>query len=130
MKAFAVVRDDSPTIRMIQAEETSHRFDEAVVTVDAFSLDRGEMFRLGLEGAGRRPGKDISGSLVAACTDGSGPAMGTRVVAHLDAAGRAELVAVATDRPEAAVANGHWDSYVSTTFSTVNGKSRSRKDVR
>jgi NADPH:quinone reductase len=98
VKAFAVARDDSPAIRLIEAEEPRPRHDEAVIAVDAFSLNRGETFLLESEAAGWRPGKDVSGSVVAACADGSGPAVGTRVVAHLEAGGWAELVAVTPDR--------------------------------
>ena len=94
MKAFAVARDDAPAIEMIDVDAPTPRRDEAVIAVHAFSVNRGETFLLEREPAGWRPGKDISGSVVAACADGSGPAVGARVVAHVDAGGWAELVAV------------------------------------
>jgi NADPH:quinone reductase-like Zn-dependent oxidoreductase len=71
MKAFAVARDDAPAIEMIDVDAPTPRRDEAVIAVHAFSVNRGETFLLEREPAGWRPGKDISGSVVAACADGS-----------------------------------------------------------
>jgi NADPH:quinone reductase-like Zn-dependent oxidoreductase len=98
MKAFAVARDDGSAIEMVDVEAPTPRRHEAVIAVNAFSINRGETFLLERERAGWRPGKDISGSVIVACADGSGPAVGARVVAHLDAGGWAELVAVGSDR--------------------------------
>lgn len=98
MKAFAVARDDSAAIHLVDAEEPSPGPDQAVIAVDAFSLNRGETFLLEREAAGWRPGKDVAGSVLAACADGSGPAVGARVVAHVDGAGWAERVAVPAGR--------------------------------
>jgi NADPH:quinone reductase len=79
MKAFAVARDDAPTLEMIEVEAPTPRPDEAVIAVNAFSVNRGETFLLERERAGWRPGKDISGTVVAASADGSGPIVGARV---------------------------------------------------
>jgi NADPH:quinone reductase len=98
MKAFAVARDDAPTLEIVEVEVPTPRPDEAVIAVNAFSVNRGETFLLERERAGWRPGKDISGTVVAASADGGGPAVGARVVAHLHAGGWAELVAVRSDR--------------------------------
>jgi NADPH:quinone reductase-like Zn-dependent oxidoreductase len=98
MKALTVARDDAPAIEMTEVEPPTPGADEALVAVAAFSVNRGETFLLERERAGWRPGKDISGTVIAACADGSGPAVGARVVAHLDAGGWAELVAVRRDR--------------------------------
>jgi NADPH:quinone reductase-like Zn-dependent oxidoreductase len=70
---------------------------EAVVAVEAFSVNRGEILLLD---AGRHdpPGKDVSGRVLRAAADGSGPPAGARVVAHLDGGGWAEQVSVAADR--------------------------------
>jgi NADPH2:quinone reductase len=66
---------------------------EAIVAVEAFSVNRGEILLLA---AGRNDGhgKDIAGRVIAQAADGSGPTAGTRVVAHLDAGGWAERVNV------------------------------------
>src|ERR1700729_4128682 len=69
---------------------------EAVIRVEAFSVNRGETFLLEKPQAGWRPGKDIAGLLVRGAADGSGPAVGTGVVAHPPAGGWAEYAAVET----------------------------------
>ena len=68
---------------------------EALVAVEAFSVNRGEL--LLLERGAWRPGKDIAGRVVQAAADGSGPPVGARVVGHPPAGGWAERVAVRTD---------------------------------
>ncbi|OIV36282.1 alcohol dehydrogenase [Mangrovactinospora gilvigrisea] len=73
---------------------------EALVAVEAYSVNRGETLQLdgGLNRRweGWRPGKDVAGTVLRAAADGSGPAAGTRVVAHPPACGWAERVAVPT----------------------------------
>jgi NADPH2:quinone reductase len=70
---------------------------EALVRVEAFSVNRGETFLLEKPPDGWRPGKDIAGVVVRAAADGSGPAAGQRVVGHPPAAGWAEYVSVPAD---------------------------------
>lgn len=65
--------------------------------VEAFSLNRGETFKLEKPVPGERPGKDVAGLVVQPAADGSGPAGITRVVGHPMAGGWAEYVAVPTD---------------------------------
>jgi NADPH:quinone reductase-like Zn-dependent oxidoreductase len=72
--------------------------NEALVAVRAFSLNRGELRLLQIRPDGWRPGQDLSGTVVAAAADGSGPAAGARVVALADNAGWAEFAAVPTHR--------------------------------
>jgi NADPH:quinone reductase-like Zn-dependent oxidoreductase len=73
--------------------------DEAIVAVESFSVNRGEVLALtGAYGspaeAGWQPGQDVAGRVVQAAEDGSGPAAGTRVVGHPEGGGWAERVAV------------------------------------
>jgi len=70
--------------------------DQALVTVEAYSVNRGETFLLDSPTEGWRPGKDVAGRVIAAAADGSGPAEGTCVVGHVPHSGWAERVAVAT----------------------------------
>ena len=69
---------------------------EALVKVEAFSVNRGEIFQLEHPHPGTRPGKDIAGLVVQAAADGTGPAVGQRVAGHPDAGGWAEYAAVPT----------------------------------
>jgi NADPH:quinone reductase len=67
---------------------------EALVKVEAFSVNRGEIFQLEDPRPGTRPGKDIAGLVVQAAADGTGPAVGQRVAGHPEAGGWAEYAAV------------------------------------
>jgi NADPH:quinone reductase-like Zn-dependent oxidoreductase len=69
---------------------------EALVKVEAFSVNRGEIFQLEHPRPGTRPGKDIAGLVVEAAADGTGPAVGQRVAGHPEAGGWAEYAAVPT----------------------------------
>ncbi len=69
---------------------------EALVKVEAFALNRGETFLLEHPRPKLLPGKDIAGLVVQAAADGTGPAMGTRVVGHPAQGGWAEYAVVPT----------------------------------
>lgn len=72
--------------------------DQALVTVRAFSLNRGELQRLRAPEPGMLTGWDIAGVVETAAADGSGPPAGTRVVGMVyPGAGWAQQAAVATD---------------------------------
>ncbi|MFF7338887.1 zinc-binding dehydrogenase [Streptomyces sp. NPDC008163] len=92
--------DTDQPVLIGEAPEPEPADNEAVVAVEAFSVNRGETFQLdgGLARRwdGWRPGKDVAGTVARAAADGSGPAVGTRVVAHPPAHGWAERVAVPT----------------------------------
>ncbi|WTW95694.1 zinc-binding dehydrogenase [Streptomycetaceae bacterium NBC_01309] len=82
---FATVPDPTPTA------------DEALVRIEAFSLNRPDYLYLSMPGGSFRPGIDVAGAVVRAAADGSGPAEGARVVAHLPGGGgAAELASVRT----------------------------------
>ncbi|MFI6642612.1 zinc-binding dehydrogenase [Streptomyces sp. NPDC050504] len=70
--------------------------DEALVKVEAFAPNRGETFLLEHPRPGLLPGKDVAGLVVQAAADGSGPAIGARVVGHPPQGGWAEYAAVPT----------------------------------
>jgi NADPH:quinone reductase-like Zn-dependent oxidoreductase len=72
--------------------------NEALVEVRAFSLNRGELRLFQIRPEGWRPGQDISGIVVEAAANGSGPQPGERVVALTDNAGWAERAAVPMHR--------------------------------
>lgn len=75
---------------MADVADIEARLDQAVLAIEAFSPNRGETFLLDSPPANWRPGKDVAGTVVEAALDGSGPDVGTRVVAHLPQAGWAQ----------------------------------------
>lgn len=98
MRAFIPTNDDQRTVRLADVPEPAPAEDEAVIAVKAYSIYRGETFVLASPPQDWRPGKDVAGTVNKAAADGSGPREGVRVVAHPDASGWAERVAVRTDR--------------------------------
>ncbi|WP_433181334.1 zinc-binding dehydrogenase [Actinoallomurus sp. CA-150999] len=100
MKAMLPGSAADKAVILGEAAEPEPAADEVVIAVEAYSVNRGETFQL--DGAldrrwpGWRPGKDVAGTVVRAAADGTGPAPGTRVVAHPPAYGWAERVAVPT----------------------------------
>ena len=96
MRAFLASGDDQ-LVALGDVDDPQPAPGEAVVAVEAYSVNRGEILLLA---GGRRdqPGKDVAGRVAQAAADGSGPPVGARVVAHLEGRGWAERVAVPTDR--------------------------------
>jgi NADPH:quinone reductase-like Zn-dependent oxidoreductase len=96
MRAFLPTGDHALVARS-DVDAPTPGDDEALVAVEAFSVNRGEILLLA---AGRQdpPGKDVAGRIVQAAADGSGPAVGTRVVAHVEGGGWAERVRVPAGR--------------------------------
>lgn len=71
---------------------------EALVAVEAFSINRGELGLFARRPEGWRPGQDIAGRVHIAAADGSGPPAGARVAAMVDYGGWAQRVAVPAGR--------------------------------
>jgi NADPH:quinone reductase-like Zn-dependent oxidoreductase len=88
---------DDALVAFSRVSDPEPRADEALVAVEAFSVNRGEIMLLA-DGRQDPPGKDIAGRVVRAAADGSGPAEGARVVAHIEAGGWSERVAVPIGR--------------------------------
>ncbi|MFG2288169.1 zinc-binding dehydrogenase [Streptomyces sp. NPDC048595] len=97
MKALIPTGDPTEPVVLADVPEPAPRPHEALVKVEAFSVNRGETFKLEKPVPGERPGKDIAGLVVQPAADGSGPSGITRVVGHPMAGGWAEYVAVPTD---------------------------------
>ena len=98
MLALAISSDSPNRLKLTEVDDPNCNGNEAFVAVHATSLNRGELRLLGMRPDGWIPGQDIVGIVERAATDGSGPAVGTRVAALVDQAGWAEHVAVPTDR--------------------------------
>ncbi len=96
----AIVVDPSVTGRLAIKEVPAPqaRSAEALVRVEAISLNRGETRRAMEAEAGWRPGWDLAGTVIEPATDGSGPRAGSRVVGLVDTGAWAEQVAVHTSR--------------------------------
>src|SRR6266700_5699903 len=89
----AVVVDPSSEARLAlrDIELAPAARDDVTVRVTAISLNRGEVNRaLSQAEAGARPGWDFAGVVEAAAVDGTGPAVGTRVVGMLPSGAWAE----------------------------------------
>lgn len=103
MKAMTATGVAGELVRPADVELREPGADEALVAVEAFSVNRGEYLALsGVYGTADRretvPGQDVAGRLIAAAADGSGPPAGARVVAHAESGGWAERVLVPTSR--------------------------------
>jgi NADPH:quinone reductase len=85
-------------VEVRQVPEPQPGPNEALVEVRAFSLNRGELRLMQTRPEGWRPGQDISGVVLRAAADGSGPEAGTRIVALTDNAGWAQRAAVPAHR--------------------------------
>jgi NADPH:quinone reductase-like Zn-dependent oxidoreductase len=96
---LAVVVDPSATGRLVlrEVEEPVPGPAEAVVSVAAISLNRGEVRRAQAAAPGWRPGWDLAGTVLQQAADGSGPRVGTRVVGLVNPGAWAERVPVRTD---------------------------------
>jgi NADPH2:quinone reductase len=97
MPAFVPAPEAPGRVALDEVPEPVPGPDEALVVVEAYSVNRGETFLLEAPRDGWRPGQDVAGHVERTAADGSGPAQGTRVVAHVPAGGWAPLVAAPTN---------------------------------
>ncbi|GHO94292.1 oxidoreductase [Reticulibacter mediterranei] len=82
-------------IKEVEAPQVSP--SEALVQVEAISLNRGEVLGAMHFEAGWRPGWDLAGIVIKQAANGTGPKAGSRVVGMVSAGSWAEQVAVPTD---------------------------------
>jgi NADPH:quinone reductase len=98
MRALITTPDAPGGIELREVPDPVPQSGEVLIRVAASSLNRGELRLLPLRADGWRPGQDIAGVVEATDADGTGPAVGTRVVGLADQQGWAELIALPTDR--------------------------------
>jgi NADPH:quinone reductase-like Zn-dependent oxidoreductase len=98
MKALVNTPQGPAPVELRDLPEPSPTAHEALIAVHAFSLNRGELTLMRIRPEGWRPGQDVSGVVLRAAADGTGPKEGSRVVAILDWHGWAERVAAPTHR--------------------------------
>ena len=88
-----VSKQSAPFVELADVPDPTPRPDEALVDVNAFSLNRGETRRLAQLEPGTVTGWDLAGTVRQAAKDG-GPPEGARVVGLVNPGAWAELVAV------------------------------------
>jgi NADPH2:quinone reductase len=98
MRALVATGNPQAALELREVDEVSPLEGESVVEVRAVSINRGELRLLASRPSGWRPGQDIAGVVTRAAVDGSGPPVGSRVVAMVDQAGWAERVGVPAAR--------------------------------
>jgi NADPH2:quinone reductase len=96
MQALVAAPGATGNLELRDVEEPTPGPHDAVVAVQAVSLNRGEVRALATAAGGWRPGWDLAGEVVAAATDGTGPGDGERVVGLVPSGAWAERVAVNT----------------------------------
>jgi NADPH:quinone reductase-like Zn-dependent oxidoreductase len=94
MKALITTGSNGPGLGFGDVDEPVPASDEALVALTATSLNRGEVRHLAEEEPGTTLGWDVVGTVVTPAANGSGPAVGRRVVGIVDTGGWAERVAV------------------------------------
>jgi NADPH:quinone reductase-like Zn-dependent oxidoreductase len=97
MRALVATGTPATPLEMRDVDEPSAADDEVIIETKNVSINRGEL-RLVAARPNWRPGQDIAGTVVRTTADGSGPPVGTRVVALVDQAGWAERVAARKSR--------------------------------
>jgi NADPH2:quinone reductase len=94
MRAAVTTGDAARPVEMSDVPIPVPAANQALVRVEATSLNAGEVRRAVNSPAGQRVGWDIAGTIELAAADGTGPPQGARVTTFADATGWAEFVAV------------------------------------
>lgn len=94
MHALIATGDPDNPVQLGDVDEPNPAADQVVIQVEAFSINRGETFLLQAPRPNWRPGKDVAGLVTRAASNGDGPGVGTRVIAHAEHSGWAERAAV------------------------------------
>jgi NADPH2:quinone reductase len=84
MLALVNTPNGKAPVELRQVPEPAPGVHEALVAVQAFALNRGELRSFRNNEEGWIPGQDISGIVLRQAADGSGPPVGTRIVALMD----------------------------------------------
>jgi NADPH2:quinone reductase len=98
MLALITTAEKPEHIELGEAPPPSPAADEALVSVRAFGVNRGELRLIESRPDGWRPGQDIAGVVDREAGDGSGPKTGARVVGLVDQAGWGEVAPVPISR--------------------------------
>lgn len=98
MRALVNTPKGPAPVEFRDVPEPSPASHEALIAVHAFSLNRGELTLMRIRPEGWRPGQDVSGIVLRAAADGTGPKEGTPVVGIMDWHGWAERAAISIHR--------------------------------
>ena len=98
MLALVNTPDGPAPVELREIPDPLPASNEALVEVQAFSLNRGELASFARNKQGWVPGQDISGTVLRRAANGAGPAAGARVVALVDEFGWAQRAAVPAHR--------------------------------
>lgn len=96
MLALTTTGDDD-LLRITEVPDPQPTANEALVRLEATSLNRGEVLRAKNAPAGQQVGWDVVGMVERAAESGAGPAAGTTVLGLVNNGAWAELVAVPVD---------------------------------
>jgi NADPH:quinone reductase len=80
MRALVVDPSAPARLRLTEVPDPIPGPDQCLIQVEAVSLNRGELPEISGAPAGRVPGWDAAGTVIMAAANGTGPAVGTRVV--------------------------------------------------
>src|SRR5579871_2010516 len=94
MLGLVTTPDGKASMELRGVAEPVPQRNEAIVAVQAFSLNRGELRSIRNNGEGWIPGQDAAGVVLKQAEDGSSPPNGARVVALTDEFAWAQRVAV------------------------------------